>query len=71
MEQSTQGGMKCQCQHHSMLPVFVILFGILFLLNAFGVIGEYTTAIIWPILVIAAGLSKLTSRRCRCCGSHA
>ncbi len=67
MEQPMQGGKKCGCPHHRMVPVFVILFGLLFLFNVLGLVSAYAVAITWPIIVIATGLTKLTSSRCRCC----
>lgn len=60
-------GTKCGCPHHQMLPVFVILFGLLFLFHALAIVNDYAVAITWPIIVLAAGLTQLTSSRCHCC----
>lgn len=60
-------GAKCNCPHHSMVPIFIILIGLTFLLNAFMVFSNHLTAIIWPILVILIGLQKIFGRRCNCC----
>jgi len=48
-------------------PVLVVLFGLLFLLGYFGVIGEQVVMVGWPILVILGGLTKLTQGVCKCC----
>lgn len=47
---------------------FVILFGLLFLVKAFGGVSAETTNIIWPILVIIAGLGKFCPCK-NCAGS--
>jgi hypothetical protein len=60
-------GQKCPCPHHKMVPIFLILIGLTFLLNTFMVIDSHVTAIIWPILVIAIGLQKIFETRCSCC----
>ncbi len=58
-------GKTCKCMHHNMVPLLVVLFGVLFLLNAFMLVSNYITAIVWPILVIAAGGTKMGM--CKCC----
>ncbi len=45
----------------------VILIGITFLLHAFKIIDTGLAAFIWPILLIVAGVAKLTGRSCSCC----
>ncbi|MDP3974854.1 MAG: hypothetical protein Q8P88_01010 [Candidatus Jorgensenbacteria bacterium] len=50
-----------------MVPIAVLLFGIAFLLEAFGVLTVEAVGIIWPILVIVAGGMKLMSGKCKCC----
>ena len=57
----------CPCPHHKVTPVLVVLFGLLFLLGYFGVIGEQVVMVGWPILVILGGLTKLTQGVCKCC----
>lgn len=65
--QNMQGGKVCKCTHHKTMPILVILFGLLFLLQALGVIGMQSVAIIWPIIVMLAGIFKLAKRHCKCC----
>jgi len=59
---------KCRCPHHKVFPIFIVLFGLLFLLEAVNVITPTATNILWPIIVIAAGLQKLFEQKCSCCG---
>ena len=54
------GGKECHC--HPAMAIFLLLLGLLFLLNALGVFTASFTAIVWPILVILLGLKKL----CKC-----
>ena len=60
-------GAKCPCPHHKMVPIFIILIGLTFLLNAFNVLTAYATSIIWPVLLIVIGLQKIFERKCKCC----
>ena len=61
------GSNKCPCPHHKVVPLMVLLFGVAFLLQALNVMSMSTVAIIWPILVIIAGGTKLFSNKCTCC----
>jgi hypothetical protein len=49
------------------MPVLVTLFGVVFLLGAFEVLAADVVGIIWPIIVIVGGLSKLFGGSCKCC----
>ena len=60
-------GKKCPCPHHKMVPIFLILIGLTFLLNALMVLSNQVTAILWPILLILIGLQKIFESRCSCC----
>ena len=60
-------GQKCGCPHHKIIPALVVLFGLLFLLQAVNVVSTETVAIVWPIIVMAAGLNKMASGMCKCC----
>ena len=61
-------GNVCKCSHHKTVTALVLVFGLLFLLNALGwLISDRVLEIVWPILVIAAGLFEMTSGRCKCC----
>ena len=50
-----------------MIGVLVVLFGLTFLLGAFQVLSSNTVAIVWPILVILAGLKTIFRGMCKCC----
>jgi hypothetical protein len=60
-------GMVCSCKCHSMMPIIVVIFGLLFLLSSLGVIPENIVSIVWPLIVIWAGVSKFMQKRCKCC----
>jgi len=68
-EVQNQSGNKmvCNCPHHKMMPALIIVFGLVFLLVALGIFSPRTVDIIWPILVIAGGIFKLNSSKCKCC----
>lgn len=68
MEQE-HGHEKCACMHHKMLPLFIILIGLSFLLKALGVISVATNDYIWPILLILLGLKKMFCGMCKCCST--
>jgi len=63
----TNMGPKCDCPHHRMMPLFIVLFGVTFLLYSLGVFSWYAASVTWPIIVILAGLTKMFSGRCHCC----
>lgn len=67
MDTNTPMGQSCPCPHHKMVPVYVVLLGVLFLLNAFDVVTAGVTAMVWPIIIIAIGLQKIFQSRCSCC----
>jgi hypothetical protein len=56
----------CRCGHHKIFPVVIVLFGLLFLLEHFGVFTAEFTSVAWPVLVILGGLVKLKSGSCKC-----
>lgn len=60
-------GGGCGCMHHKIIPMLVVVFGALFLFEAYGSVNPDTVAIVWPILVILAGLTKLFRGMCKCC----
>jgi hypothetical protein len=63
MENKDMGGKTCNCGHHKVFPILVILFGLAFLLGALNILTWSFVGIAWPILVIIAGASKF----CKCC----
>ncbi|MBU6447924.1 hypothetical protein KGQ24_03750 [Patescibacteria group bacterium] len=67
MMDQNQMGAKCSCPHHKMGAIWIILFGLLFLLAATGVISDYVNSILWPIVVILFGLQKIFNHKCHCC----
>ncbi len=67
MDMMGGSGNKCECHHHSFLPILVILFAILFLLGNAGVFQPPFVGIAWPILVGLGGILMLGERKCTCC----
>jgi len=62
-----ESGGKCKCVCHKIMGVLIILFGLTFLLGALDVLSAGTVDIVWPIIVIAAGLKAICVGRCKCC----
>jgi len=60
----------CKCPHHKAMPILVILFGLTFLLGAWGTLSQETVNFVWPVLVILAGVVKMTKGMCKCCQAH-
>jgi len=60
----------CPCMHHKIVPVLVVVFGLVFLLQALNVLSMSATAIIWPIIVILGGLAKMKGGMCDCYKKH-
>ncbi len=57
----------CSHDHHSIIPVLVILIAISFLLQYQGILAENAVNIIWPILLGIGGMVKLVEDKCNCC----
>jgi hypothetical protein len=57
----------CGCPHHKMVPFFIILIGVTFLMRYFGAMSQMMVDLVWPILLILIGLQKMMSGVCRCC----
>ena len=60
-------GGKCSCPHHKVVPLMITLIGVAFLFQALNVLTMSTVAVLWPILLIIAGGTKLFSGGCKCC----
>lgn len=69
MEGQIMDSSKSGCSHHKRgcLAWIMIIFGLIFLGGALGWWGYETVDILWPILVIIAGLMKLVAHKCKCC----
>lgn len=61
------GGGRCKCIHHNVTGICVALIGLLFLLGALDVVGSRLVELGWPILLLVAGLTKVSGRMCKCC----
>lgn len=60
----------CKCMHHKMVPALVAAIGLVFLLKALEIFSVATADILWPILLMLAGLIKMTSGNCKCYGNQ-
>jgi len=60
-------GRGCGCMHHKVMPLLVVVFGLVFLLGALDLMNMATVNMIWPVIVILAGLKKLAVGMCKCC----
>ena len=57
----------CACPCHKMMGIFVMLFGATFLVGGLGIVSQQVVNIVWPIIVILAGLKKMCPGMCKCC----
>lgn len=63
-------GKKC-CVCRKLPGLFLILFGLTFLLRATGLITPHAAALIWPVIVILAGVQVMFRDCCTCCKPEA
>ena len=61
-------GNRCGCPHHKVVPALVVLFALDFFLGSLGVVSAHFVSVSWPVLLGLAGLSKMFSSKCTCCG---
>jgi len=71
-ESGNMGGMMdkgmCKCPHHKIVPLMVFIIGLLFFLNVLNILTTSALNMLWPIALMIAGLMKMMSRKCKCCG---
>lgn len=67
MHMNEGGENMCKCSHHRVTGVLVVLFGLLFLGGNLGWWEGGVVNMVWPVLVIVGGASKLMAGRCKCC----
>ncbi len=60
-------GMVCDCKHHSVKPIMIIIIGIAILLNAFAIISGMITMVIIGAAITITGIVKLMGKKCGCC----
>lgn len=58
----------CKCSHHKAVPMCIILIGLSFLLARLNILTEAAVAMIWPILLIIIGFTKI--KKCKCCSGE-
>jgi hypothetical protein len=57
----------CGCPHHKMVPLFIFLIGLAFILERLAIISSSLTSLIWPVLIMLIGLQKMSGGMCKCC----
>lgn len=62
-----KGHCDCNCMHHKIVPGMISLIAVTFLLGALGILTSSTVALVWPILLLVAGLTKMNRNMCKCC----
>ena len=55
----------CKCTHHKVVPACITLIGLVILLGAMNVLTVGAVSIMWPLLLIIIGLTKMMG--CKCC----
>jgi len=58
---------KKSCCCKKMPGLFLVLIGFTFLLRAAGFISHQVTGLIWPAIVILAGVGCMFRGQCKCC----
>jgi hypothetical protein len=59
-------GKGCKCPHHKIGAWLLLVLGIVFLLQACGVVTWGFVNVTWPTLLIIFAIGKM----CKCCGGH-
>ena len=59
-----ENGKSCKCSHHKIVPVCIALIGLAVLLMKLDVYAT-TMGIVWPILLVVIGGTKMVE--CDCC----
>jgi hypothetical protein len=57
----------CNCPHHKVVPILIILIGLNVILSALGVYDLKWMAIIVGALLIVIGGTKIGGSKCGCC----
>ncbi len=58
---------KCNCTHHQIVPILMLLFSVTFLLGYAGMMPAGFVNFIWPVLIGVAAITKLGENSCKCC----
>lgn len=61
----------CSCPCHKGKKfgkgLFLVLLGLVFLLNNMGRLSDKATAFLWPLLVLLLGVGLIMKACCKCC----
>ena len=61
------GGGGCKCGHNKVVPFAITLIGLAFLLGALNILTASAVSVVWPVLLIIAGGTKMCGGKCKCC----
>jgi len=50
-----------------MVPLFIVIIGVIFLLGATDYLSAQWVSILWPVTLILIGLQKMIGPMCKCC----
>lgn len=56
---------NCKCTHHKVVPLCIALIGLAFLLLQLNILTSYAVGVVWPVLLIVIGVTKMI--KCKCC----
>ena len=58
----------CKCSHHKFVPFLVVLFGVTFFMGFWGIISWDIVNLVWPVVIILAGMAMVIDRggMCKC-----
>lgn len=59
-------GKVCNCGHHMMKPMLLLIIGLDFLLGALGVLTNEFVQVTWPIVLILIALAMIAGGKCKC-----
>jgi hypothetical protein len=57
----------CKCTHHKVVPTCIALIGLVILLGGMNIFTAGAVNIMWPLLLIVIGLTKMMGPGCKCC----
>jgi len=59
----------CNCPHHKVVPGVIVLVGLFFVLQSFGMLLSISPMLVFGLLLLVVGFMKLMGRKCKCCSS--
>jgi len=67
----TNGSCNCPCHSHKVKKLFIggflVVFGLVFLLNKLNYTSDSFTNLAWPVLLVLLGIVFVGKGCCKCC----